>query len=107
VRRISIAFMVLLALATAVSLHIVGALLVLALLVTPAAAAMRVATSPPAVVGLSVLFATASTVGGILLALGSSVPISPYVTTISFTIYLVCRLLDTARRRSPRLHLAR
>ncbi len=107
VRGLSIAFMVLLALATAVSLHIVGALLVLALLVTPAAAALRVATSPPVVVGLSVAFATTSTVGGILLALGSSIPISPYVTTISFTIYLVCRLLDTARRRSPRLHWAR
>ncbi|WP_210479969.1 metal ABC transporter permease [Naasia sp. SYSU D00948] len=107
VRRLSIAFMVLLALATAVSLHIVGALLVLALLVTPAAAALRVATSPPLVVGLSVLFATTSTVGGILLALGSSIPISPYVTTISFTIYLVCRLVDTARHRGRRLHWAR
>jgi zinc/manganese transport system permease protein len=107
VRGLSMAFMVLLALATAVSLHIVGALLVLALLVTPAAAALRVATSPPVVVGLSVLFATTSTVGGILLALGSSIPISPYVTTISFAIYLVCRLVDTARRRSPRLHWAR
>jgi zinc/manganese transport system permease protein len=103
VRALSIGFMVLLGLATAVSLHIVGALLVLALLVTPAAAALRVASSPPVVVGLSVLFATVATVGGILLALGSSVPISPYVTTISFTIYLVCRLIGQrgARRGSP------
>ena len=31
--------------------------------------------------------------GGILLALGGSVPISPYVTTISFLIYVVCRVL--------------
>ncbi|MCU1437442.1 MAG: metal transporter permease [Naasia sp.] len=99
VRRLSIAFMVLLALATAVSLHIVGALLVLALLVTPAAAALRVASSPPVVVGLSVLFATVSTVGGILLALGSSIPISPYITTISFLIYLGCRI--AGRRDHP------
>ncbi len=102
VRGLSIAFMVLLALATAVSLHIVGALLVLALLVTPAAAALRVATSPPVVVGLSVLFAMTSTVGGILLALGSSIPISPYVTTISFAIYLVCRLIERGRRKAAR-----
>ncbi|BDI24174.1 metal ABC transporter permease [Herbiconiux sp. L3-i23] len=101
VRALSIAFMVLLGLATAVSLHIVGALLVLALLVTPAAAALRVATSPPVVVGLSVLFATVSTVGGILLALGSSVPISPYVTTLSFAIYLVCRLVGRRDRVRP------
>ena len=102
VRGLSIGFMVLLALATAVSLHIVGALLVLALLVTPAAAALRVAANPPLVVALSVLFATVSTVGGILLALGSSIPISPYITTISFAIYMVCRVLGAVRRRSPR-----
>ncbi|MET0590731.1 MAG: metal ABC transporter permease [Naasia sp.] len=101
VRALSIGFMILLGLATAVSLHIVGALLVLALLVTPAAAALRIASAPAAVIGLSVLFATVSTVGGILLALGSSVPISPYVTTVSFLIYLVCRVAGGigARRR--------
>jgi zinc/manganese transport system permease protein len=37
-------------------------------------------------------------VGGILLELGSDgIPISPYVTTISFAIYLVCRLAGRAR----------
>ena len=48
---------------------------------------------------LSVAFAVASAVGGILLALGGSVPISPYVTTISFAIYVVCRLLGARRSR--------
>ncbi|HWU28556.1 MAG TPA: metal ABC transporter permease, partial [Microbacterium sp.] len=42
VRAVSLLFMVLLGLIVAVSVHIIGALLVLALLVTPAAAAMRV-----------------------------------------------------------------
>lgn len=103
VRALSIGFMILLGLATAVSLHIVGALLVLALLVTPAAAALRIASAPAAVIALSVLFATVSTVGGIMLALGSSIPISPYVTTISFSIYLVCRIVGTLRSRTRRL----
>jgi zinc/manganese transport system permease protein len=49
---------------------------------------------------LSVVFATTSMVGGILLALGSfSIPISPYVTTISFTIYAVCRIIGMVRTR--------
>jgi len=100
VRLLSIVFMVLLGLATAVSIQIVGALLVLSLLVTPAAAAMRVTSTPRVVVSLSVLFALTSIVGGILLALGSSIPISPYVTTISFSIYLVCRLVDAVRTRT-------
>jgi zinc/manganese transport system permease protein len=38
-------------------------------------------------------------VGGILLELGRSVPLSPYVTTISFAIYLVCRGIGTVRSR--------
>jgi zinc/manganese transport system permease protein len=100
VRGLSIAFLVLLGLTVAVAVHIVGALLVLALLVTPAAAAMRVTSSPLATPLLSVAFALLSVLGGILIALGGTLPISPFVTTISFVIYLVCRLVG-ARRRSP------
>jgi zinc/manganese transport system permease protein len=92
-RALSIAFMVLLGLSVAIGVQVVGALLVLSVLVTPAAAALRVSSSPIVVPVLSVVFATVSLVGGILLALGASVPISPYVTTISFLIYLVCRLM--------------
>lgn len=97
---LSIAFMVVLALAVAMAIQVVGALLVLALLITPSAAALRVSSNPALTVVLSVLFALASVLGGILLALGGSLPISPYVTTISFVIYLVCRLLEALRSSS-------
>ncbi|MBX9393909.1 metal ABC transporter permease [Streptomyces sp. TRM72054] len=99
VRALSFAFMLVLGLAVALSVQIVGALLVLTLVVTPAAAAARVTASPVLLPVLSVVFAVASIEGGILLALGSSIPISPYVTTISFTIYLVCRATGTYRTR--------
>lgn len=99
---LSIYFMILLALATAVSVQIVGALLVLSILVTPAAAARQVSASPVVVPILSTVFAVVSMVGGIMLALGGSVPISPFVTTISFSIYLVCRL--AGRRLLPARH---
>ncbi len=104
VRALSLVFMLLLGLAVAVSVQVVGALLVLSVLVTPAAAALRVSSSPIMVPLLSTVFAVVSLVGGILLALGSSVPISPYVTTISFLIYVVCRL---ASRRSARRAMKR
>lgn len=97
VRGLAIGFMVLLGVSVALSIQIVGALLVLALLITPAAAALRVTTSPRLVVLLSVVFATTSTVGGILLALGSRIPISPYVTTLSFLIYVACRVIGRVR----------
>jgi len=101
-RTLSLGFMVLLGLTVAVSVQIIGSLLVLALLVTPAAAALRVSSSPLLVPLLSMLFGFVSAVGGILLALGGSLPISPYITTISFLIYLACRIIGT--RTSPRKH---
>ena len=38
-------------------------------------------------------------VGGILLALGGRISISPYVTTVSFLIYVVCRLIKRSRTK--------
>ena len=96
-RTLSLVFMVLLGLTVAVSVQIIGSLLVLALLVTPAAAALRVSSSPLLVPVLSMAFGLVSAVGGILLALGGSLPISPYITTISFLIYLVCRVVGWRR----------
>lgn len=98
VNGLSIAFMVLLGVAVAMSVQVVGALLVLALLVVPAAAALKVSVRPIAVVGLAMLFALVSAVGGIMLAITGQIPISPYITTISFMIYLVCLLIGRGRR---------
>jgi zinc/manganese transport system permease protein len=103
VGALGLGFMVLLALATAVAIQVVGALLVLSLLVTPAAAAMRVTASPLLTPLLSVAFAVTSVVGGILLAIGGGLPISPYVTTISFAIYLVCRIVGPRKSRKIRM----
>lgn len=97
VRALSLSFMLVLGLAVALCVQIVGALLVLALLVTPAAAAARITASPVLLPVLSVVFALVAMEGGILLALGSTVPISPYVTTLSFLIYLGCRLAGSRR----------
>jgi zinc/manganese transport system permease protein len=99
VAALSPVFMLLLGLAVAMSIQIIGALLVLSIVCTPAAAAMRVTASPRVLPALSVLFGLVSMLGGILLALGSNIPISPYVTTISFSIYVVCRIIGACRHR--------
>jgi zinc/manganese transport system permease protein len=99
VKALSPIFMIALGLTVAMSVKVIGALLVLALLVTPAAAALRVTVSMLWVPVLSVIFAVVSMVGGIMLALGGRLPISPYITTISFAIYVVCRLIGRARTR--------
>ena len=102
VRAVSLLFMLLLGLIVAVSVHIIGALLVMALLVTPAAAAMRVAAGPLAVPLLAALFGFVSAVGGIMLAIAGTLPVSPYITTVSFLIYLVCRAIGARRDRVSR-----
>jgi len=97
-RVLSFVFMTVLGLTVAVSVQIIGALLVLALLVTPAAAALRLSASPVLVPVLSMVFGFVAAVGGILLAIGGSLPISPFITTISFAIYLVARLVGSQRK---------
>ncbi|GAB6859638.1 metal ABC transporter permease [Microbacterium xylanilyticum] len=99
---VSFAFMLLLGLVVAVAVHIIGALLVMALVVTPAAAAMRVRSGPLAVPVLAAVFGVVSAVGGILLAVMGTLPVSPYITTVSFAIYLVCRAIGSRRDRVVR-----
>jgi zinc/manganese transport system permease protein len=72
------------------AVQIVGALLVMSLLITPAAAAARVVASPAGAIAASVVFAEVAAVGGILLSLAPGVPVSVFVATISFVIYLFC-----------------
>ncbi|GAA1731226.1 metal ABC transporter permease [Microbacterium paludicola] len=97
---VSLVFMLLLGLIVAVAVHIIGALLVMALLVTPAAAAMRVSHGPLGVPLLAALFGFVSAVGGILLAIAGTLPVSPYITTISFLIYVVCRAIAWRQDRA-------
>lgn len=100
VRALSIVFAVLVGITAALGVQIVGALLVMSLLITPAAAAAYVTASPLKATILSVLFAELAAVGGILLSLAPGVPVSSFVTTVSFVIYLVCRLTGSARRKN-------
>ena len=98
VGALSIGFMVLLGLAVAMSVQVVGALLVLSLLVVPSAAALKVSSRPLTVVLLSSGFAVFAAVGGIMIAITGTVPISPYITTLSFLIYVGCLLIGRRTR---------
>lgn len=99
VRVLAIIFAVLVGLTSAQSVQIVGALLVMALLITPGAAAMQIATSPLRAVFWSILFAEIAAVGGLILSLAPGLPVSVFVTTISFIIYLICRGIGALQER--------
>jgi zinc/manganese transport system permease protein len=59
--------------------------------------------SPAAAIAASVIFAELSAVGGILLSLAPGVPVSVFVTTISFAIFLLCWLIGR-RGKSTAFH---
>jgi len=99
VRALSVAFAVLLGATTALGVQIVGALLVLSLLITPAAAAARLTASPLLATVLAVVFAEVAVLGGIVASLAPGLPISPFVAGIAFVIYLVCRVVGSLRTR--------
>ncbi|MGH4009085.1 MAG: metal ABC transporter permease [Pseudonocardiaceae bacterium] len=99
VRGLSVLFAVLVGVATGLAVPTVGALLVLALLITPAAAAARVTANPVTALVLATLFAEVAVLGGIVASLAPGAPISGYVTAIAFVIYLACRGVGAARLR--------
>ena len=102
VRGLGIVFAALVGVVAAQGVQIVGALLVMSLLITPAAAAARLFSSPSATIAASVVFAELAAVGGIVLSLAPGVPISVFVTVISFAIFVACWLVE--RRRRPALY---
>nr|WP_040703779.1 metal ABC transporter permease [Nocardia takedensis] len=100
VRALALVFAVMLGITAAFGVQIVGALLVLALLITPAAAAAQLTANPVRATVLAVVFAEIAAVGGILLSLAPGVPVSTFVTTLSFSIYLICRVARRVRTRT-------
>src|SRR6195952_1671444 len=100
VRALGIVFAALVGIAAAQGVQIVGALLVMSLLITPAAAAARVFSSPGATIAASIVFAELAAVGGIVLSLAPGVPVSVFVTVISFAIFLTCWFMGAVRSRS-------
>ncbi len=91
VRLLSIAFLVIMAIAEAEAVQVVGVLLILSLIIAPAAAAQRLTARPGTTLALSVAIALLASVGGILLALVAPYPVSVFVTSISFACYVAAR----------------
>lgn len=91
-RLLSVAIFLLLALTTAEAIQVVGVLLVLTLVITPAAAAQRLTGRPGVALVLSVAIALTATEGGILLSLAQPWPTSFFISAISFAVYLAARI---------------
>lgn len=100
VKLLAAVFAIIIGVVASQGVQVVGALLLLALLITPGAAAVKVTANPALAVVLSACFAVASAAGGLVLSLGPGLPVSPFVTSISFAIYLACRIIGYLRGRN-------
>ena len=93
-------FLLVLGLSVAATSQITGALLVFALLVTPAATAHRLTSRPALGMALSVAIALAVTWLGLALAYFSVYPVGFYVTSLSFALYAIVRVTRSLADRS-------
>ena len=98
VRLLSVAFLVLLALAVAITMQIVGTLLIFALLVAPGAAALQLTARPGLGVLLSVVLSVLVTWLGLALAYYSFFPVGFFITSLAFGAYVVARAIRSVVR---------
>jgi zinc/manganese transport system permease protein len=107
VRGLSIAFMVILAVAVSMAVQVVGVLLIFALIVAPAAIAERFTTRPSRGVLLSAALALLFTWAGLTVAYYLPYPVGFFITTIAFWSYILARVaapsLNLLRRRGTEL----
>jgi zinc/manganese transport system permease protein len=100
-------FLLLVAFAVSIAVQITGVLLIFSLMVTPAATAQYLSKRPQRVIILSVLIALAATWSGLFVAFYTPYPVSFFITSIVFFLYLVVRfvpsLLGPVRARQTEL----
>jgi zinc/manganese transport system permease protein len=93
---LSVAFMAVLALAVTDAVQVVGVLLIFALIVTPAAIAVRFTSRPAFAIATGVGLAVAFTWLGLAISYYSPHPVSFFITTLAFATYVGVRLAQAA-----------
>jgi zinc/manganese transport system permease protein len=99
VRALSLAFLLLLAMAVAAASQITGVLLVFALLVSPAASAQALTARPLLSLAVTVALGLLIVWLGLGLAYFSVYPAGFFIATVSFAVYVLARVTAFARER--------
>ena len=87
-----------LALVVAVALKVVGALLIAAMLIIPAAAARGLTRTPETMAALAVLIGAGASLGGLQLSLWADTPAGPSIITVASVIFATSALFGNRRR---------
>jgi zinc/manganese transport system permease protein len=101
VRALGLAFVVLLALTITMAVQVVGTLLLFALVVTPAATALRITARPGRVAVIAVALALGAVWGGLVLSAMVDLPPSFFIVSLAVIAWVV--VLATVGRRRGRL----
>ncbi|MEX2616638.1 MAG: iron chelate uptake ABC transporter family permease subunit [Alphaproteobacteria bacterium] len=99
VLAIQLVFALLLAIVIAVSMKIVGVLLIVSLLIIPAAAARPFARSPEQMAGMAALIGAVAVAGGLGASFQWDTPSGPSIVIAAFAIFLASLAASAARRR--------
>jgi zinc/manganese transport system permease protein len=91
VNALSIIFLILVAITVSVSIQVVGVLLIFTLLIGPAATAMRIFAEPSKCILLAVALGLFYSWTGIFLAAQTNLPVTFFIATISFCVYVPVR----------------
>ena len=102
-RRVDLYFLIVMALATSMTVPVVGALLMFSLMIGPAAAARSVTARPGTAMALSVVIALATVWLSIALSYQTNWPLGFFVGTIGAAFYLIGQ---AARAVAPRRAVA-
>lgn len=94
VTALSVVFMAILAVAVTEAVQVVGVLLIFALIVTPAAIAVRFTSRPALAIATGIVLALAFTWLGLTIAFYSPHPVSFFITSLAFATYVVVRLAE-------------
>jgi zinc/manganese transport system permease protein len=101
VRALGLAFVVLLALTITMAVQVVGTLLLFALVVTPAATALRITARPGRVALIAVALALGSVWGGLVLSAMVDLPPSFFIVSLAVFAWVVVLAVAGRRRRRP------
>jgi zinc/manganese transport system permease protein len=103
-RRMDLAFLVVIALATTMAVPVVGSLLIFSLLIGPPAAARSFTSKPLHAMGLSVALALGTVWAAVALSFATNLPIGFFVGAISACSYAAGRSWVAWRRTRPHHH---
>lgn len=95
--RLQLVLLILLSMAVAMSMQVIGLLLVVSLLIIPAATARGFARSPEHMAGLAFLAAVFAVVTGLLISMGLDTPTGPSIVAASAILFALVTLLRGVR----------